>query len=801
MQASAALASPPPTTGISQGRRRRVGLLGVLLCLSSLPSLPAGAQDLGSVQAEVADLEADTALLLRTAIRAREVKSDTFVEERLTDGELFLRLEDYLRAAIILTDIVEHYPTHRAYPDALFLLGESLLAGGDELGARTRYAEIIDRAGEPAFRPFVQPSLSRLIEIAIRTRDYTNIEKYLAQLQRLESGEWSAATTYFRAKYLYSRAVPDDTVGATPAQMAEKVDRVRLEESLRMFSSIPEASPYGLKARYFVGVIHTVRGEYVDAIAAFSAMTAPELEAGTDEQRAVKEQAYLGLGRVYFEAGAYDQAVEAYRAVPQTSAYYDAALYELAWTYIRLGDGIRAERALELLSVAAPDSPRNADAKVLRGNLLVREGRFDEAGIVYDEIRDEFGPIRDELHQIKTENPDLHAYFRQLVRANLDAFDLDAFLPEAARRWVVMEGDYARALGVLADLSQAKELVRETNALAERLSAVLDAPNRLSVFSDLQRQQERSTALQNRVAQARAALISEEARRAGPPQSSELSRVRQGRELVQKEVLALPIDEEDFVERDGEILDRYQDLERQLGKLRVEILGLEARIVASNTVMDRLDPQKTDRAAIQATLDEQRALVARYEERIETLRRELEVAKLQVGVGDPRDENDRRKRLTFAELVEQERALGVYGGASYDVAYARLAAIEGQLQSRDAELDAAATRRVDEMLGVLAEERQNLVGYRQALASYDDEAVDVVGLVTALNFEQVHRRFYELVLEADVGRVDLAWARREDHRTRIDIMTRERARDIQALEDEFRDVMDDPGANGQEDQP
>jgi hypothetical protein len=51
-------------------------------------------------------------------------------------------------------------------------------------------------------------------------------------------------------------------------------------------------------------------------------------------------------------------------------------------------------------------------------------------------------------------------------------------------------------------------------------------------------------------------------------------------------------------------------------------------------------------------------------------------------------------------------------------------------------------------------------------------------------------RFYELVLRADLGTIDIAWARREDHRLRIDSLTRGRARELQALDDEFRDVMD-----------
>ena len=90
------------------------------------------------------------------------------------------------------------------------------------------------------------------------------------------------------------------------------------------------------------------------------------------------------------------QAVEAYRAVAQTSPHFDHALYELAWTYIRMGDAIQAERALEVLSVAAPDSPLNADGKILRGDLLARVGRYEEAEVVFDEVRELFGPIRDD---------------------------------------------------------------------------------------------------------------------------------------------------------------------------------------------------------------------------------------------------------------------------------------------------------------------------------------------------------------------------------------------------------------------
>ena len=100
------------------------------------------------------------------------------------------------------------------------------------------------------------------------------------------------------------------------------------------------------------------------------------------------------------------------------------------------------------------------------------------------------------------------------------------------------------------------------------------------------------------------------------------------------------------------------------------------------------------------------------------------------------------------------------------------------------------------MLTVVDEETANLARYRRALSSLEGETVDVVGAITYLNFNRIHERFYDLVLRADVGKIDIAWARREDRRLRIDALTRERARELQALDDEFRDVMDEPKTGG-----
>ncbi|MGB5812262.1 MAG: tetratricopeptide repeat protein, partial [Polyangiales bacterium] len=569
----------------------------------------------------------------------------------------------------------------------------------------------------------------------------------------------------------------------------------QLERSRQGFASIKSGTAYSLRARYFVGTIHILRTEYIDAIAAFR--SALDQAPANDQEAEAVELTYLALGRLYYETEQLEQAVEAFRAVPQTSERFDVALYELAWTYIAMGDAVQAERALEVLSVAAPESPLNADGKVLRGELLARAARYNEAEAVFDEIREEFGPIRTELDQTQIEHPDLQSYFRMLVRENLEDFDIDDFLPESARAWVRIEGDYERALGILADLSEAKQLVDETDELAARVTAVLAAPNGLAVFSDLRRQRERTTALRNRLARLRGEYLDGEERVLGErARSAQAARVRTRRKELQAEVMTLPVDTEGFVDRDLDEIEKFRTLERRLQGLRVEILGLEARIVASKTGMAAVDPNKVDPAMIEAQLAGHEAEIVEYEEQLIWIRRRLEVGRLHVGVGDKRYQADTLERDKFNDLVDRERDITGSGGAAFDAAHGRIAATERKLDQRDQEIDVVVQKRVARMMRIVDEENSNLTRYRAALRGLEGETEEVVGTITYLNFERIRRRFHDLVLRADVGKIDVAWAKREDHRLRIDSLTRERAREIQALDDEFRDVMDETDFGG-----
>ncbi|MFK7990746.1 MAG: tetratricopeptide repeat protein [Sandaracinaceae bacterium] len=764
------------------GGSRRLALLLTLSIVAGMATgavRPAEAQDLDSVTREVIDIEGDASRALETPLRRSRLRSPTYVEERLTDGELFYRLQDYVRSSIIFTDIVENYASHRAYPDALFLLGDSLFRAGDYLGARTRFREVIGHSGETAFNPYVQRALGRLIEVAIHTRDFDGVEEYFAQLSRIPPSEIEATTNYFRAKYLYNRAVPTEEVlrGDGNAQ----VDRETLERARQAFEAVQQGSPYYPQARYFIGVIYTLREEYPQGIEAFRRVL--RSPADTQEQREVIELTQLALGRLYYETDQLDQAVEAYQSVPRTSANFHIALYEIAWVYIRMGDSTRAERALEVLAVAAPESRFIPDAQLLRANLLLRNGRFDDANTLFRQVARQFGPVRRELDEMLSAHANPLAYFRSLVRENMENFDAQSFLPPLAQRWAELEGDMDRALHVLQDLAQARRLVRETTQLIERLESALSQPNRVAIFADLRRQAERSTALQNRIARARRDLLA-----VAGVDSREL-------DAVQRNLDSMPVDDGDFGAFDDEVLARYRRLGRELGRMEVELQGMEARIVAMERYLQDTEEQRdaSGVAAIRSELANHRRTVGDYREAIERLTIDLEAARLQVGVGDARYERHEQLRTQHRRLVEQASV----SDPQVRSLLARLDTAESRLRSRDQDIRTLAGERANDIQTQVQEESVRVEGYRQALTELEADTEEVVGAVTYTNFRQVQQRFYDLVLRADVGRIDVAWQRREEHRMRVEMLTRDRAREMQALDDEFREIMDESGESGE----
>src|SRR5215471_19250542 len=332
-------------------------------------------------------------------------------DRRVLDAQVLYSLKNYEEAATILLDVVEKYPGSRAHDDALVLLGESLFQARDFYSARHYLQEAVAKnTGSKS----EQQALQRLVEISLRTGDFDNVDSYLARLQNLPPALMEPATPYVRGKYYYYRS--------------------RLDDASLVFSSIPQTNPYYFQARYFMATIAVKKGDLAGATQGYDMLL--KTQAPDAASSDVQDLARLAIARILYERSQFDKAIEAYLSIPRQSKYWPDALREQAWTYIKAKDWQRAYRSINLLLLAEPDTADAPDLRLLEGNLHLRMSNFWLASDTFSKVRDEFEPVHRQLNQVIVKSQTDPAYFDTLIGKSLDKFDISAFVPATAAKWV-----------------------------------------------------------------------------------------------------------------------------------------------------------------------------------------------------------------------------------------------------------------------------------------------------------------------------------------------------------------------------
>ena len=359
------------------------------------------------VDTEIATMQRDLDLVEK-GYGAPITAEVTKVDRRLREGEIHFLLSDYLRASIVLLDVVEDEAnkSHPRYDDCVFLLAESLRKSKNFSGAKQNYEAILERATGDRLKDVVLG----LLEIANATNRYEDVDRYIGRLR--QAGTLSRPDVdYIYGKMLFRSSGDDPT---------------QIQRALEVFRGVPPGSSVSGPASYYAGVTLVRMGRYEDALAQFQ-----DTLSKAKSDPTLTELAYLSLGRLYQELGQVSKSTDAYQEISQNSPYFSDMLYEVAWAHVGAANKeteeegqkkafLRALQALELLQAAAPASRLYPEARILQGNLQIRLGAPETAYDTFQTIVDRFGGARDKLAELRTRG-DPKEFFNQLMERDLDA--------------------------------------------------------------------------------------------------------------------------------------------------------------------------------------------------------------------------------------------------------------------------------------------------------------------------------------------------------------------------------------------
>jgi tetratricopeptide (TPR) repeat protein len=726
-------------------------------------------------------------------------------EQRIADAVLLMGSKDYGRASNVLNEVVEKYPDHpTAFPDALSLLGETYFRSKQYLSARRVFQQIVAAGSEPRFAAYQSKALGRLVDICLRIKDFDALDGIFTSMNNVQSTAAGSALAYARGKGLF---VKKDLAGAKASLAAVDPQSEYLHQAKYMLGLIAmkEATPPPQPTKDGEAPPPVPSTRYAAAIDLF--MKAAQLPPDTDEHKRVIDLSWLAIGRLFYEADQWIQAVQAYNRVDRTSPEFGTMLYELAWVYVRLGDVDRAQRALEVLAIADPNSQNVADGALLRGDLMLRAGRFEKALKVYEGVHSTYDPMRGRVDAFLGSTSDPAVYYDKLSQEQLEALDSSSSLPPLAVQWAREAEDGPAAFAVIDDINQCRDLIKQSNELIEKLNAVLSSPNRVRAFPELKVGEERALSLLNRIAVARLSLGEGLDDVEDGALSGEIGSVRARRRALEKRLALVPVSESDFEERETQALKQWNTASQRLQQLNLQVDTLQATINGLRRVL-RESPQSgvvRDPASVarfEQELAQNERELALYRQQTDALRKQVTAGRVQVGFGDQRFVDDMQVRRAYRDAIvrEVELAAGGSGGqqlAAYarritpllrdgDVSDAKIEAVLREIEGEVAQKSAGLQQKV-------AQETANIVNYAVRLDELDREARLVVGEVAMRNFGLVRDRLKNIVLRADVGITEEAWEVREEQVTRVRSLQVERAREDRLLKEELNEVLDDSG--------
>lgn len=770
---------------MTQGKRIIAGLtLGLTFGTLGLASVCPGdvrADEVDDYTRKLIDLD-QRVRGMTAEFRESAPASPDIADRRVLDAQVLFSLKNYEEAATILLDVVERYPNSRAYDDAVYLLGESLYQARDYYPSRQYFALAIKKQTNSKSE---QQALQRLIEIALRTGDYEQIDEYLKRLQGVPLQVLEPGVPYVRAKYLYFRGnLPDASAG---------------------FASIPPSNPYYFQARYFLGTVMVKNGDLAGASTIFDSIL--KLQPPDDSAREIQDLARLAMGRILYERSQLDRAIEAYQSVGRQSRYFVDALSEQAWTYIKAKEWKKAYRALDLLLLTSPEHKDGPELRLLMGNLNLRMENFYLAHDSFSKSRDEFEPIHRQLQSEIVRAQQDPAYFDNLVGKNLDKFDIGTFIPASATRWVQADPDVSRMLTLASDVGEIERALKDSEQIVTKLERAIQTSGKAGIFPDLAAARTRSVEVLNQLVDVRqkfgrhlrslleSTLTAEEKR--------ELDRVAGERESLERRIKNLPLTRQALKDREQEARGQFQQLDGSASELNVQIQSLEAQLVAiEQYYRNSRSQQKIRPEDIGGPIKDLRVAIDELHTAHDKLRDQIAEAGRESSTAGAAGEEERQMTARLAQLLKQEQEIQARGKyrlpadrqTQVDRVYGLLAradAIDVQLRDLDRRIDAQAEVRLEKVRGYLTTEKDELRQAGTKLGVVVGESQSLGGGLAQAMFTKVAARFYDLVVRSDVGVIDVAWGLKDQKTQAVTKLTTQKNLEAKALDEDFKKLLEE----------
>jgi hypothetical protein len=291
--------------------------------------------------------------------------------------------------------------------------------------------------------------------------------------------------------------------------------------------------------------------------------------------------------------------------------------------------------------------------------------------------------------------------------------------------------------------------------------------------------------------------------------------LRADRQKFLKAFSKIPATARAYSVRKNRVSAAFNNLAASTSLLKSGLAGVRDQILAVEKMLnDRvygtkgLQLSKEREAEVRAALQQEKDELRRTFRLVDDLSHLVEIASNRVGAGDNVSANEARTR--GALLARQRSEQQIYAanmtrtGSNTNIA-ARLDTVRGRLDQTllhiaklYRKVNTQADGRTDKIREQLNREKRNIAGYKVAVNKYEEESRRLARTVGYSLIRKAQSRLSDIVLEADLGLVDVAWQRKQDKAREIRSLQDDRGSRQKTLQGVLNNLSDEADVEGDE---
>jgi hypothetical protein len=384
--------------------------------------------------------------------------------------------------------------------------------------------------------------------------------------------------------------------------------------------------------------------------------------------------------------------------------------------------------------------------------------------------------------------------------------DVSTLFPAEALKWATTQKEVADGLQMISDLEGGRRGIQEAGEIAGRILNALDLHG-MESFPAIQEGHTRIEAVDAALASIEKHLMRAETELV--VDQLELTERASVNELQAKmdelgdRFASVPTTAAEVDARRTRMRARIEAADKEAFKAGYDLQSLSATALAVGKWMDdhrsELKGSPDDERLVRGRIRAELALVDELTRELSSMRGELAATK---GSADSYVVGEDELRTTYRDALHQQHLL-VARAESRATPSAQEVADRAHELRRSVEtlrtrigtarstIRGQLAKRAEVLRAKVVQEQERLAEYQKGLAAVAGEARSLVGKMTLDSFKRVRSQFYDLVLKANVGTVDVSFTRKQDKTQQIQELSMEKDRELKTLEDEFKEVLQD----------